>query len=415
MASLKKITERGRDGWSIRLYLNKKRTNISLPPVDEADARLWVKHLDHLKWSMENGASRDPATRTWLRGLPDDLHLKLSKQGLDAPRAINEPEPIKPITVKEYCDSFSQSIRCELKTSSQTSYGHTVKRLNEFFGTRPIESISPMDARNFRTWLKESSNKRDRPDENGKVKELAENTIRRRMGVCKLIFGEALTDGLIARNPFAGIPSTVRSNKERQEYVPMETFSLVLEKAPDCRWKLLMILARTGALRIPSEVFPMLWSDIDWNKKRLLIHCIKTEHHAKHATRTLPMFPLIETALIEHRIAQLKSGLYDPAGKVFPDINEGTNLRTRFESIIRRAEVRQWPKLWQNLRSSGATDMAKNFPAHIATQFCGHTSEVALEHYWTVMDSDFNEALATDFGKLPFNADQVEKSSKSSI
>lgn len=127
------------------------------------------------------------------------------------------------------------------------------------------------------------------------------------------------------------------------------------------------------------------------------------------------MFPLIETALIEHRIAQLKTGLYDPAGKVFPDINEDTNLRTRFESIIRRAEVRQWPKLWQNLRSSGATDMAKNFPAHIATQFCGHTSEVALEHYWTVMDSDFNEALATDFGKLPFNADQVEKSSKSSI
>ena len=45
--------------------------------------------------------------------------------------------------------------------------------------------------------------------------------------------------------------------------------------------------------------------------------------------------------------------------------------------------------------------MAKKFPAHIATQFCGHTSEVALEHYWTVMDSDFNEALATDFGQLP--------------
>ncbi len=415
MASLKRVNKRGRDGWSIRFYLDKKRVNISLPPVDEAAARLWVKHIDHLTWSKENGASHDPATRTWLLGLPDNLHMKLSRQGLDAPRAINVPKPTKPITVKVYCDSFTQSMRCDLKSSSQTSYGHCLKRLTEFFGPRPVESITSMDAKNFRTWLKESSNKRDRPGTDGKVKELADNTVRRRMGFCKLIFGEALRDGLIERNPFTGIPSTVRSNKERKEYVPMDTYSLVLEKAPDSKWKLLMILARIGALRIPSEVAPMLWSDIDWNKKRLLIHCIKTERHEKHATRTLPMFPLIETALIEHRIAQLKSGLYDPAGKVFPDINEDTNLRTRFESIIRRANVRQWPKLWQNLRSSGATDMAKKFPAHIATQFCGHTSEVALEHYWTVMDSDFNDALATDFGKLPFNADQDEKISKSSI
>lgn len=400
MASLKRIEARGRNGWSLRVTVNKVRSNISLPPIDEAAALTWAKHIDHLKWSIENGASRDPATRTWLLGLPDDLHLKLSCRGLDAPRAINEPKPAKPITVKEYCDLFTQSMRCDLKASSQTSYGQTLKRLTEFFGPRPVASITSMDAKIFRTWLKESSNKRDRPDADGKVKVLAENTVRRRMGFCKLIFGEALTDGLITKNPFEGIPSTVRSNKERQEYVSMETFSLVLDKAPDGKWKLLMVLARVAALRIPSEVSTMLWSDIDWKRKRLLVKCIKTEHHAKHATRVIPMFELIEAALNDHRTDHLKSGLYDPAGKVFPDIDGDTNLRTRFESIIRRANVRQWPKLWQNLRSSGATDMAKKFPAHIATQFCGHTSEVALEHYWTVTDADYREALDTDFGML---------------
>jgi integrase len=97
------------------------------------------------------------------------------------------------------------------------------------------------------------------------------------------------------------------------------------------KWTLLMILARIAALRIPSEVFTMRWHDIDWNKKRLLIHCIKTEHHAKHATRTVPMFPLIEANLVQHRISQSKSGKHDPAGKVFPDIDADTNLRTRFE------------------------------------------------------------------------------------
>lgn len=308
MASLKRIEARGRNGWSLRVTVNKVRSNISLPPIDEAAALTWAKHIDHLKWSIENVASRDPATRTWLLGLPDELHLKLSSRGLDAPRAINEPKPAKLITVKEYCDSFARTMRGGLKISSQTSYGHTLKRLGEFFGTRPIESITPVDAKNFRTWMKEASNKRDRPDKNGKVKELAENTIRRRMGVCKLIFGEALQDGLIARNPFSGLPSTVRSNKERQEYVSMETFSLVLDKAPDSKWKLLMILARVAALRIPSEVSTMFWSDIDWKKKRLHINCIKTEGHFRHATRVIPMFPLIEAALIDLRADELKSG-----------------------------------------------------------------------------------------------------------
>ncbi len=48
---------------------------------------------------------------------------------------------------------------------------------------------------------------------------LSPNTVRRRTGRCRQFFAQAVEDGLIERNPFAGLPATVRSNKERQYYV----------------------------------------------------------------------------------------------------------------------------------------------------------------------------------------------------
>lgn len=97
-------------------------------------------------------------------------------------------------------------------------------------------------------------------------------------------------------------------------------------------------------------------------------------------------------------------GVYQAEGEVFPDVHADTNLRTHFESIIRRAQHQQWPKLWQNLRASAATDMAKKFPAHVAAKFCGHSSEVAQEHYWTTTEADLDAALSDGFGTLSSTA-----------
>ncbi len=61
--------------------------------------------------------------------------------------------------------------------------------------------------------------------------------------------------------------------------------------------------------------------------------------------------------------------------------------------MIRRAGVMQWPKLWQNLRASGATDFAKNLPSHVAAAMCGHTEQIAQEHYRTITDGDLDTAM----------------------
>ncbi|MCA9159645.1 MAG: site-specific integrase [Planctomycetales bacterium] len=185
--------------------------------------------------------------------------------------------------------------------------------------------------------------------------------------------------------------STVRSNKARMAYVPLETFELVLAKAPTSQWRALMVLARVSALRVPSEVCGLRWEDVDWDRKRVTVRSPKTEHHEGHESRVIPLFPVVEVELLKF-FAEAE----DEAEEVFPAVTMESNLRRGLERIIKAAEVKQWPKLWQNLRASGATDMARSYPAHIATAICGHSIEIAQEHYWQVTDADFDDILAED-------------------
>lgn len=51
-----------------------------------------------------------------------------------------------------------------------------------------------------------------------------------------------------------------------------------------------------------------------------------------------------------------------------------------------------WPKLFQNLRASRATELASEHPAHVAAAWLGHSTAIASKHYWQVTDEDFDTA-----------------------
>jgi len=394
MASLRRINERGRNGWLIRFYLEKKRRTITISDIDENAANTWLNHVEHLAASYGK-TSPSKATTAWVHSLSQSHLEKLAKVGLiERPADEVEEEPKAAPLLGDYLDTYFDSIKTEIKPATWTFYQHTRKRLVEYFAGREIASITPIEAKQFRTWLETQSNRRNKPDEQGNAVPLAVNTVRRRIGVCKQVFSRAVEDGLIERNPFKGMASTVRSNKQRQEYVPLETFAKVLAKAPNARWRALLVLARVACLRIPSEVCQLKWSDIAWDQKRMTIRSPKTEHHAGHESRVIPLFESVEVELLKLFAEPATS----PDDRVFPDIAADSNLRTTLEKIIRRAGVKQWPKLWQNLRASGASDMAMEYPSHVATAICGHTEEVAREHYWTVSESDFDSILAA--GKI---------------
>lgn len=75
-------------------------------------------------------------------------------------------------------------------------------------------------------------------------------------------------------------------------------------------------------------------------------------------------------------------------------LRRNANLRTQLIRIIERAGLKPWPKLFQNVRPSRATELAAQFPAHVAAEWLGHSTLVAQKHYWRVTDDDFAKATA---------------------
>src|SRR4029077_7308271 len=46
-------------------------------------------------------------------------------------------------------------------------------------------------------------------------------------------------------------------------------------------------------------------------------------------------------------------------------------------------------------RASRATELANEFPAHVAAAWLGHSTLVANKHFWQVTDDDFAKATGT--------------------
>ena len=45
------------------------------------------------------------------------------------------------------------------------------------------------------------------------------------------------------------------------------------------------------------------------------------------------------------------------------------------------------------MRQSRAIELAREYPAHVATAWMGHSAQVAMRHYWRVTEADFEKAI----------------------
>lgn len=72
------------------------------------------------------------------------------------------------------------------------------------------------------------------------------------------------------------------------------------------------------------------------------------------------------------------------------------NLRTQLMRIIRRAQLKPWPRLFQNLRSSRETELAERWPLHVVCAWIGNSQLVAAKHYLQVTEDHFAGATKSD-------------------
>ena len=174
-----------------------------------------------------------------------------------------------------------------------------------------------------------------------------------------------------------------QKNRKRQYYITPNETARILEACEYTNngdeWAALCVLARYQGMRVPSEPRALRWSDVDFEKKMIHITAQKTKNE-----RNMPLFN--ETAAILKRLKenQERAGTFNDSPFVLRHVRMVTNPGTTFKKIVQRAGVEDYPKPFQNLRASAATDVNKKFGATAESMWIGHGTAIAEGHYLMV-------------------------------
>ncbi len=376
--------------------INKTRRGIRLAGVSKSFATRFHALVETLSDAQRTGSGLDRHTTDFVSGLTDEFYDKLSKTDLIEPRVKAMAETDESATsVRLTLGSFLADYikrRTDVKGTTLICYEQVRRNLLKYFrADKRLAEITAGDAVDFGRFLN--------------AEKLSRATIDRRMSRAETIFNDAVRHEYIHKNPFSGwrkpLKSFVgRTNRSRQRFISRVDIEKLVEYAPDAEWRLLLALARFGGLRTPSEPLSLKWGHVDWEHGRITVPCPKLEHIEGRETRVIPLFPELRPFLEEafeladagadyviskHRPQSVRNG----------DGWQNANLRKMLTTIFKRAGLDVPPKAWNNMRASRATELAEQFPGHVAAQWLGHTEEIANAHYRQVLPEHFEKALTT--------------------
>jgi len=394
MASLCRDKGRGANGRaSFRImFVNGagERQVIYLGACTVKAAEYWLRRVEALISHQTTGVAHDVELAKWLRDLPDQPYEKLFKVGL-APQRESRPA----VTLEELTEAFTT--RSTAKRATIIGYKQTLDSLLAFYGPRKrIAAITPESADDWRVSMAADA-KGGRKRRTTTDNRLSPPTVAKRVAVAKQLFRRAVRWGWLDKSPFDGLRPGSHANPGRSFYVDERTIQDVLDACPSAEWRAIVALARYAGLRCPSEIGGLTWADVNWEKGRLTVRSQKTEHHGgDHAVRVVPMSPALR-AVLEQAFERAAPG----ETLVAPPAQRGSvNLRTRLEKIIGRAGYAAWPRLFQNLRASCATDWVERYPAHVVAKWLGHSPKVAATHYLQAREHHFDDVVTGGGGGL---------------
>jgi integrase len=167
----------------------------------------------------------------------------------------------------------------------------------EPFGCLPLDRLRPSDVDALILKLKNAK--------------LSDSTIRSTFTVLRLALGDAVRDGLLARNPAADVKRPAVTRTEARHLSPAEV-SKLLSAAQGSRYHtILSLIAATGLRR--GEAAALTWTDMDLTARKLRVRGTLarvggelkvTEPKTAKSRRTLPLSPALVAVLKAHRKTQ---------------------------------------------------------------------------------------------------------------
>ena len=357
-----------------------KRRSIRLGRVNKKTAGEVKLKVEHLNALVVAGLPMDTETAAWVGRIGDELSAKLAAVGLIPARASRK--------LGEFLAAYLDARKADSKPATVSTIHRVVLDLNAHFGKDvDLRAVNIEQAEGFKLHYQQ--------------RKLAPATIYRRLKMAKMLFGYAGKLKLIPANPFDAVKSKNHNPPERRQYITAEDTRKVIDVA-NPTWRTIIALARFGGLRCPSEVLMLRWEHVDFATGRMTISSPKTEHLEGRAYRVAPIFAVLRPYLEDaHELAEpgeeyvvggllgakYRATAHGPGGWI------STNIRTVFEKLIRKAGLKQWPKVFHALRASCETDLMQYHPIHVVTAWIGNTPKIALGHYLQTLDADFTKAV----------------------
>ena len=359
----------------IQFLLNGQRKGIRLGAMPQRMAEGVSRHIDALIQAKLSSQALDADTASWLGKLDDKLYGRLAAAGLVAPRSSD--------SLGAFIDKVIAG--ASVKPETALFYGHTARCMKEYFKPEtPLRDITPAGADAFKSWLLNSQG-------------LATATTARRIVLARQFFRIAMRWELIPKNPFDGVKGGGQSNEKRKHFVPLDVVEKILAACPDAQWRCIIALSRFAGIRVPSELLPLRWTDVDWSANSIRIKSPKTEHHEGGASRTIPLFSELRPYLLDAFEQAADGDEY-----VITRYRDTTqNLRTQFERIAVKAGVIMWSKPFHNMRASRESELMREYDLATVCRWIGNSPAIAAKHYATSVD------LNADFKRASGQADKA--------
>jgi len=333
-------------------------------------ADTWIAHLRSILERTEKGHPLTADTENWLISLSRRDYQKLERHGLVPPKEDLDAERLFGL-----CDAWLGSRT--VKPSSIEVYRKTIRNLQIHFSNNPyVARITPRAADGFWDYLLKRGGLRG-------ATALALTTATKRMCTARDIGTHAVKLGLVTKNPFAKQRhwQFEDTDERRKVEVKRDWIMRILDVCPDLEFRAILCCARFAGMRVPSEVFALRWSDVIWDRKRIMLDAPKT------GLRPVPLFPELQKSLSE-----LYESLPDGASQwVVAQHRDktGTALRNKLEMYCKYAGIVPWPRLWHNQRATVSSELFARRDPHVVCEWLGYSPRVAVKHYTRAREADY--------------------------
>lgn len=368
MASLQERKRKnGKSAHLIQFVLKGRRRSVFLGVKNpKRVAQELSFFIDSLIATVEYGTTPERRVLNWVENLDEELRQRLGRAGLIAVS--------KPLTLAELIDLYLETEAPSLKASTLRGKKLKFRQAALCLDFSILaDRLSVADATRLKTELEKTVSP---PTRTGILKAMAR------------VYSWGMTMELVAKNPFAQVPKGSFINKSKEHFVPLDVYRRVVASCDDAELRALFSLYRIGGLRF-SEAFEARWEDVDWEGERFTVRSPKTAKSGKDR-RVVPLF-----TELRRQLEALRSQTGDPTGLIATKYAPNTTY-VAIRQMISKAGVPLWERLIQNLRSSRANEIYREFGELAESAWIGHSARTAQNHYLHLLESDFEKAIKDD-------------------